>query len=498
MNNSFILSIDQGTSSTKSILFDEAGQVVFKASEPLRTYYIGNEVEQSPDEIYQNVLKSVSDCIAGFIALGGNPENIKTVGISNQRETFVLWNKQGKPLYNAIVWQCKRSVDICTKLKQEGLSDFIKTKTGLIIDPYFSATKVLWLYENNEKIKSAISAGEAYFGTIDTWLLYRLTNGESYYTDYTNASRTMFFNPENISWDKSMLDLFGLSNLNLPEPKPSSYNFGSSNFQGILKNKVSICCMIGDSHSAAFGEGLFSPGMAKATMGTGCSVLMNVGDKMKQSSNGMVSTICWSQKNRIDYALEGIIVSCGSTIEWLKNGLGLFNDHCQIEEMNDAVIDNNGVYIVPAFSGLGAPYWDMNRKASIVGLTFGCNKNHIIRAALESVCYQIKDVISAMEEDSGIKLNELMVDGGITSNGYVVQFLADLLGRPVVRIGITDVSALGAACLAGLEFGIFKDIIQLSYFKRDINTTFPNDDTTLHLAYYEGWRRAVEGITNSD
>ena len=484
----YILSIDQGTSSTKTILFDEDGKVFAKGSEPLKSIFYGEGfVEQNPEEIYQNVLSSVEKCLADFKAKGGKQEDIKACGISNQRETFVLWDKTGMPLYNAVVWQCKRSVEICERLAQSGINEEVSSKTGLIIDPYFSGTKLIWLYKNDEKIRAAIDTGEAYFGTIDTWLLYRLTKGKSYLTDYTNASRTLFFNLSQLQWDKELLNVFGLSKLNLPDTKPSSYRFGESDFAGLLNQNLPITAMIGDSHAAAFGEGCFFPGTAKATLGTGCSILMNIGAEPKASGNGMITTICWSTEGRVDYALEGVIVSCGATIEWIKNELGLFKDSSETEAMANEVDGNNGVYIIPAFSGLGAPYWDMNRKASITGLSFGANKNHIVRAALESIPFQIKDVIAAMEEDTGIDLQELMVNGGITRNQFVMQFLADLLEKKVVNMGMPDVSALGAAYLAGLTTGIFKNIEHLTTLNNNKSFNSPAVDTVEVKKAHQGW-----------
>lgn len=490
----YVLAIDQGTSSTKTIVFDEQGQAVFKATEPLKTYYIeGNWVEQIPDDIFNNVLQSVDKCIKGFKELKGNIRNIKACGISNQRETMIIWDKTGKPLHNAIVWQCKRSVQICERLKSEGLEGFIKEKTGLIIDPYFSGTKVMWLYENNEKVKKTIDAGEAFFGTVDTWLLYKLTKGKCYMTDKTNASRTLFFNLEKQEWDLDILQKLQLSKLNLPEIKSSDYHYGTTDFNGITEFQVDIKALIGDSHAAAFGEGLYKPGTAKATLGTGCSVLMNIGGKMKPSKNGMVSTVCWSMENRTDYALEGIIVSCGATIEWLKKEIGLFAENSEIDKMNAVLKNNNGVYLIPAFSGLGAPHWQMERKASIIGLTFDCNKNHIVRAALESIAYQIKDVITAMEHDSDIKLIELQVDGGITSNSFVLQFLSDLLNKRVVNIGIADVSALGAALLAGLKADVYSNLDHLSSLQANKKVFTPGKNHQDYEKYYAEWQNALKG-----
>ncbi len=491
MQPSYILSIDQGTSSTKTLIFDEAGKVRARASKPLTSYYAeGGFVEQHPEEIYHSVLQSVEQCLHEFNAKGEPIAAIKVCGISNQRETFVVWDEHGVPLYNAVVWQCKRSIAVCERLAKEGLQKVIKTKTGLIIDPYFSATKLIWLYENVEKVRQAINYGKAYFGTIDTWLLYKLTNGQSYFTDHTNASRTLFFNLQTLQWDAELLSLFRLTHLNLPEPKPSSSFFGESTFNGLFHHPVKITGMIGDSHAAAFGEGCITPGRAKATLGTGCSIMMNIGSAIKASERGMVTTICWSTENRVDYALEGVIVTCGATIEWLKNELGLLVESKDSERMAKAVPNNGGVYFVPAFSGLGAPHWQMNRKASISGLTFDSTKNHIVRAALESIPYQIKDVIVAMEEDTGISLAELMVNGGMTSNRFVLQLLADLLGKPVVNQGMPDVSALGAAYLAGLQAGIYKNLDQLSQLHTEKKIAEPSGDQQVK-AWYTAWQQII-------
>lgn len=302
----------------------------------------------------------------------------------------------------------------------------------------------------------------------------------------------MFFNLVTLTWDTELLAIFKLSNLNLPECKPSSHYYGDTDFNGLLPMPVAISAMIGDSHAAAFGEGCFNPGAAKATLGTGCSVIMNIGDEVKQTGNGMISTICWSTADKVKYALEGVIVTCGATIEWIKNELGLFTDSKQTEAMATSVADNNGVYVIPAFSGLGAPYWDMERKASINGLTFGTNKNHIVRAALESIPYQIKDVIAAMEADTGIELAQLMADGGITANRFVMQFLADLLGKDVVNIGITDVSALGAAYMAGLQCGIFNSLEELKQLNTNKRTYMPTAGNSIQQDY-EGWKQLISG-----
>lgn len=496
MGDKYILAVDQGTSGTKTVIFDSAGRIVSKATSELKSYYpqVGF-VEQDPDEIHRSVLDSVRLCLEEFTKDDSRRrEDITCCGISNQRETFVLWDQNGNPISNAIVWQCKRSVEICERLKDAGLEDEVRGRTGLIIDPYFSGTKLIWLYENDKKIKDSIDSGKAYFGTVDTWLLFKLTGGKNYYTDYTNASRTLLFNIDELQWDSVLLKEFKLANLKLPEVKPSSFLYGQSNFERIFPKEIKISAMIGDSHAAAFGEGCFNAGEAKATMGTGCSILLNTGGKRVKSKKGMVTTICWSTNERTDYALEGVIVSCGATVKWLKEQLGLILSSQETEAMALAVEDNKGVCVIPAFSGLGTPYWRMDLKAAIVGLTFDCDKNHIVRAALESMAFQIKDVISAMEEDSDIILKELKVDGGITANRFVMQFLTDLLKTNVVNIGIEEVSALGAAYLAGLQHGIFHDIDQLKNLSVGKKRFSPNRDSRKVRTSYEGWKDAVQQL----
>ena len=489
----YILAIDQGTSSTKSLIFDEAGQAIAKGSEQLQTCYFDNGfVEQDAEGIFQNVLTSVKKCLAQFEASGCNINEIVSIGISNQRETFVLWDKNGRPLHNAVVWQCKRSVSVCEELKQKGLAKIINQKTGLVIDPYFSATKIIWLFQHDEVIREAIKNGNAFFGTIDTWLLYKLTNGAEYTTDYTNASRTLLFNLNNLQWDDELIGEFNLNGINLPTIKSSSAAFGTTDCNGLFNRQVPINALIGDSHAAAFGEGCFEKGTAKATMGTGCSILMNIGDKPVQSNNGMVTTICWSTADRIDYALEGVIVSCGATIEWLKNELNLFSSSNETAAMANEVADNGGVYLVPAFSGLGSPHWDMDPRASLTGISFGTTKNHLVRAALESIPYQVKDVIVAMEKDAGLSLKALMVDGAITSNEFVIQFLTDLLQKEVVTIGMPDVSALGAAYLAGLHAGVYDSIKQLQQLNTEKKIHQPQSETSVVDRGYEGWKETIK------
>jgi glycerol kinase len=489
---SYILSIDQGTSGTKALVFDADGQAIARGTVPLQNSYFGDGfVEQDPGAIYNNVIAAVENCLNDLEMKGHSKEKIAAIGISNQRETFVLWDELGQPLHPAIVWQCKRSVKICEALTQGGLGHMVADKTGLVIDPYFSATKLIWLLENNPSVKEAVAGGNAFFGTIDTWLLYKLTDGKSYATDHTNASRTLFFNIHDLTWDAELLEAFGLNNLQLPEVKSSSAHFGATTINDLLPVPIPVTGLIGDSHAAAFGEGCFDAGTAKATLGTGSSIIMNIGNKPVSSKNGMVTTICWSIPGRVDYALEGVIVTCGGTIEWLKNELGLFDDVKATTGMAQSVSDNGGVYLVPAFSGLGSPHWEMNRKASITGMTFGTNKNHIVRAALESIPYQIKDVIAAMEKDTGIQLKQLMTNGGLTANEFVMQLLTDVLAKPVSRSSMPDVSALGAAYMAGLQQGIFSNIDTLKNLESNKVVIKQSGQPGNVVEWYQGWLKAI-------
>lgn len=494
---SFLLSIDQCTSGTKALIVDGAGQAIAKGATALQSAYFGaGFVEQDPEAIYQNVLLAVEHCLQDFASSGFNQREITAIGISNQRETFVIWDEQGQAMHPAVVWQCKRSVEICDHLKKNGWSDTVYAKTGLVIDPYFSATKLIWLAQNNPDIKEAIQAGRAFFGTIDSWLLYRLTGGVRYATDHTNASRTLFFNIHTLSWDLELIEAFGLQGLQLPSVQSASGYFGDTTVGDLLKHSVPIMALIGDSHAAAFGEGCFDPGTAKATLGTGSSILMNIGDRPVTSRNGMVTTICWSIPGRVDYALEGVIVTCGATIEWLKNEMGFFKDIQATAGMAFSVPDNGGVYLVPAFSGLGSPHWQMERKASITGMTFATTKNHIVRAALESIPYQIKDVIAAMEKDTALSLKQLMTNGGLSSNAFVMPMLSDLLHKPVSRSRMADVSALGAAYMAGLASGLYADIDALRRLKVDKEMLLPAADVQNVQACYQEWLRVVNQNDN--
>jgi glycerol kinase len=489
----YVLAIDQGTSSTKSIIFDEAGMAISKGHTDLETRYFENGfVEQNAEEIFQNVKEAVEKCLHQFVEKGNELSEIISCGISNQRETFILWDSTGNAISSAIVWACKRSVDICNRLITLGQNTIVKNKTGLIIDPYFSATKLLWLIENDANLKMKLDKGEVYFGTVDCWLLWKLTNGKIYKTDYTNAHRTLLFNINTLQWDKELLELWGLQNLNLPDVCPSSYLFGEVDLElgWTKKTKLPITSLIGDSHAAAFGEGCFEKSMAKVTMGTGSSIMLNIGDSPVVSNHGMLTTICWSIEGRIDYALEGAIVACGSTIEWLKNEMHLFDTSNETDAMANAVEDNAGVYLIPAFSGLGAPHWQMARKASIEGLTFGTTINHIVRAALESIPFQIKDVIDAMSHDIQSPLKSLSINGGIANNQFVVKFLADLLGVILNKQENADVSALGAAYLSGLKSRVYNNLAQLSSLNQQRTMKYKPSGRDLTI-YHEGWKEKI-------
>ncbi|WP_084299535.1 FGGY family carbohydrate kinase [Dyadobacter tibetensis] len=498
----YILAIDQGTSSTKTLVFDREGKAVAKGHVDLQTnYYDNGFVEQDPEGIYKNVLDSLTFCIQTYILNGFELSQIKSCGISNQRETFLLWDQSGLALSPAIVWACKRSVSICQDLVNRGQDEWISQKTGLKIDPYFSATKLLWLIYNDPELKKKVQRGEVYFGTVDCWLLYKLTGGKVYKTDHTNAHRTLLFNIKTLDWDKEILAEWGLENLHLPEVCASSASYGNFQLDLILDLGIGpqsvllslpVTALIGDSHAASFGEGCFEQGTAKVTLGTGSSIMMNTGREPIFSGNGMLTTICFSSAHGVSYALEGAIVACGSTIEWLRNELSLFDDLSETSRMASEIPDNAGVYLIPAFSGLGAPHWQMDRRASLEGMTFGTTKNHIVRAALESIPYQIKDVIGAMRQDMGADLHSISVNGGLTKNDFVIRFLVDLLGIPLNKQENPDVSALGAAYLAGLESGIFPSLNTIQKLVAgNSGQIIPNSSNEMVVKGYQGWLEKI-------
>ncbi len=454
-----ILAIDQGTSGTKAVLFSLDGRQMAKGSVELTSYYpFPGYMEQDPLAIYKNACDSVKLCLTNPL---GITLDIVGIGISNQRETFILWDRQGQPITPAIVWQDKRSTSTCADLISQGLQQEVAQLTGLTIDPYFSGTKFLHLISHDHALMQRVDLGDVLFGTIDTWLLYKLTNGAVHATDTTNASRTLFFNIHTQTWDDRLLEIFHAKNLCLPDIHHSPDLYGFTDVGGLLASPVPIRALIGDSHASSFGLGCFSKGSAKATLGTGTSILLNVGPNQVSSRSGLMSTIC-HDSGVPHFGLEGIIVSCGSTLSWLRDSLGLLADSSESEAMAVSVPDNGGVYLVPAFAGLGAPYWRMDAKGCIAGLTFESRKEHVVRAALESIAYQIKDVVDTLESDSGYPLTELMLDGGISRNKFVMQLIADLTGIQVITRGITDVSALGAALMAGLQANFYADLNEIS------------------------------------
>ncbi|MGL4569099.1 MAG: glycerol kinase GlpK, partial [Fusobacteriaceae bacterium] len=437
---------------------------------------------------------SQSGVMAEVIAQSGiSTHDVIGIGITNQRETTIVWDKNtGKPVYNAIVWQCRRTADICDRLKAKNLQDYVRENTGLVIDAYFSGTKIKWILNNVEGAREKAEAGDLLFGTVDTWLIWKLTNGKVHATDYTNASRTMIYNIKDLKWDEKMLEELNIPKSMLPEVKDSSGTFGYVNLGGKGGHRVPIAGVAGDQQAALFGQACFKKGEAKNTYGTGCFMLMNTGEKMISSKNGLLTTIAIGVDGKVEYALEGSIFVAGAAVQWLRDEMKLINDSKESEYFAAQVKDNGGVYFVPAFVGLGTPYWDMYARGTIVGLTRGSNRNHIIRATLESIAYQTKDVLSAMEEDSGIKLAALKVDGGASANNFLMQFQADIIGTEVMRPAIVETTALGAAYLAGLAVGFWenKEEIRESWsLNREFISTMSQDEQKIK---HGGWKKAVK------
>ena len=490
MRNKYILSLDQGTTSSRAILFNHGGRIISVAQKEISQIYPrAGWVEHDAMEIWGTQIGVAREVIE---TVGIRPEAIAAVGITNQRETTVVWDKNtGKPICNAIVWQCKRTADMCLKLKDKGLEPYIKNNTGLVIDSYFSATKIKWILENIEGARQKAEAGELLFGNIDTWIIWNLTRGKVHVTDYSNASRTMLFNIKELKWDDKLLREFDIPNSMLPEVKPSSMIYGYTTervFGGAL---IPIAGAAGDQQAALFGQACYEPGMAKNTYGTGCFMLMNTGSEMILSKHGLLTTIAWNVDNKLEYALEGSIFMGGATIQWLRDELKLIDDAADSEYYATKVKDNNGVFLVPAFVGMGAPYWDMYARGTITGLTRGANRYHIIRAALESIAYQTRDVLEAMQQDSNIELKELKVDGGAVKNNFLMQFQADILGVPVTRPEVTETTALGAALLAGLAVGFWKSKKELSDMWRIDRTFAPEMHEHSRDKLYRNWQKAV-------
>ncbi len=485
----YILSLDQGTTSSRAIVFNHSGEIVAIAQKEFTQIYPNaGWVEHDPLEIWSTQLSVATEAIAKS---GLTAQNIHSIGITNQRETTVVWDREtGQPIYNAIVWQDRRTSDYCDEIKKQGLAKKIQDKTGLIIDSYFSATKVKWILENVAGAKEKAKAGKLAFGTIDSWLIWNLTARKTHVTDVSNASRTMMYNIHNLTWDEELLALFEIPKSMLPEVKSSSevYAVTAGN---ILAARIPIAGIAGDQQSALFGQMCTEVGMVKNTYGTGCFMLMNIGKTPKISVNNLLTTIAWQINNEVIYALEGSIFIGGAVVQWLRDELGMISKSADVETLANKVADTQGVYIVPAFAGLGAPHWDQHARGTITGLTRGTNKSHIARAALESIAYQTMDVLKAMEVDSGLNIAELRVDGGATANNLLMQFQADLLNCKVIRPDITEVTAIGAAYLAGLATGYWKSIEEIrSQWK--INKTFIATEGIDNKEKIKGWNRAVK------
>ncbi len=489
----YILSLDQGTTSSRAIVFNSEGNPVSVAQKEFKQIFPQpGWVEHDPSEIWSSQVSVAAEAISKYKL---NSNDIEAIGITNQRETTIVWDrKTGEPIYNAIVWQDRRTSDYCDELKAQGLEKMIREKTGLVIDSYFVATKVKWILDNVEGAREKAEAGELALGTVDSWLVWNLTDGVSHITDVTNASRTLLYNINNLSWDEELLDLFEIPKGMLPEVCDSSGDLAITS-GNIFSKKIPITGIAGDQHAALFGQMCTQKGMVKNTYGTGCFMLMNIGDKPIISENKLVTTVAWKIGDQVQYALEGSIFIAGAVVQWLRDGLGIISASHEIEELAARVTDNNGVYVVPAFAGLGAPHWNQHARGTIVGLTRGSNSNHIARAALESIAYQTCDVVKAMEADSGIKVKELRVDGGATNNDLLMQIQSDLLNTEILKPKNTEVTALGAAYLAGLGTGFWKDIDELNSLWKETKSYSPNNETPVK-DMISGWQRALKATNN--
>lgn len=488
--NKYIMALDQGTTSSRCILYDKNGEIVSVAQKEFTQIYPNpGWVEHDAMEIWSTQVGVAQEAM---YKINASYRNIEAIGITNQRETTVVWDRNtGEPICNAIVWQCRRTANYCDELKEKGLAEAFRQKTGLPIDAYFSATKIRWILENVEGARKRAEAGELLFGTIETWLIWKLTMGRVHITDYSNASRTMLFNINSLEWDQEILDQLSIPRSMLPEAKPSSEIYGMTD-STIFGGEIPIAGAAGDQQAALFGQTCFSEGEAKNTYGTGCFLLMNTGEKPVISSHGLISTIAWGLNQTVTYALEGSVFVAGAAIQWLRDELKLIDDSSDSEWMARKVKNTNGVYLVPAFVGLGAPYWDPYARGTIVGLTRGANKFHIIRATLESLAYQANDVLSAMEEDSGIKLTSLKVDGGACANNFLMQFQSDIINVPVKRPVSVETTALGAAYLAGLATGYWKNKEDVLDNWRIDRVFEPDMSHSVREDLLNGWKKAVQ------
>ncbi|MFD4493166.1 MULTISPECIES: glycerol kinase GlpK [Lysinibacillus] len=486
----YILALDQGTTSSRAILFDEAGKIVHTAQQEFQQHFPqAGWVEHHAEEIWSSILS----CIATVLSEKGVSSNqIAGIGITNQRETTVVWDKHtGKPVYNAIVWQSRQTNEICEQLKESGYNDLFRDKTGLLIDAYFSGTKVKWILDHVEGAREKAEAGELLFGTIDTWLIWKLSGGKVHVTDYSNASRTLMYNIHDLKWDEELLEILTVPASMLPEVRPSSEVYGYTEEALFFGSAVPIAGAAGDQQAALFGQACFEEGMVKNTYGTGCFMLMNTGEKAVKSDNGLLTTLAWGLDGKVTYALEGSIFVAGSAIQWLRDGLRMFRHASESEQYATRVESTDGVYVVPAFVGLGTPYWDSDVRGAIFGLTRGTAKEHFVRATLESLAYQTKDVLAAMEADANIPLAKLRVDGGAVANDFLMQFQADLLDVPVDRPIINETTALGAAYLAGLAVGYWHSTEEISKYWNLERQFTPNMSNDHRDKIYGGWKKAV-------
>ena len=493
----YIVAFDQGTTSSRTLVLDHDANIVSVAQrEFTQIYPRPGWVEHDAREIWATQSSTLTEAWA---KAGISSDEIAAIGITNQRETTVVWEKAtGKPVYNAIVWQCRRTTDICARLKKEGLEDYIRENTGLVIDPYFSGTKIAWILENVEGARQKADNGELLFGTIDTWLIWNMTQGRVHVTEYTNASRTMLFNIHKLDWDETMLKALNIPRSMLPEVKASSEIYGQTNIGGRGGTRIPIAGAAGDQQAALFGHICVEEGQAKNTYGTGCFMLMNTGKKAVKSTHGLVTTLCCDAKGKPAYALEGSIFVAGAAIQWLRDELKFFTDSEDSEYFAEKVGTSNGVYVVPAFTGLGAPYWDPFARGAILGLTRGVNRNHITRATLESIAYQTKDVLTAMLADAQTDLKTLRVDGGAVANNFLMQFQSDILQKPVERPQILEVTAYGSAYLAGLAVGYWSSLDELRKVATVERVFKPSKDVAKQEKRYAGWRKAVERACSWD
>ncbi|MFD3447262.1 glycerol kinase GlpK [Microbacteriaceae bacterium 4G12] len=487
----FILSLDQGTTSSRAMLFNKQGNIVHVAQKEFTQHFPKpGWVEHNPHEIWGSILSVIASCLSEASV---KAEQIAGIGITNQRETTVVWDKTtGKPVYNAIVWQSRQTAEICEELKAQGYEQMVREKTGLLIDAYFSGTKVKWILDNVEGAREKAERGELLFGTIDTWLTWKLSGRKVHVTDYSNASRTLMYNIHELKWDEELLDMLTIPASMLPEVRPSSEVYGHTVDYHFFGQNVPIAGIAGDQQAALFGQACFTEGMAKNTYGTGCFMLMNTGEQAVTSKHGLLTTIAWGANGKVEYALEGSIFVAGSAIQWLRDGLRMIKDAKDSELYASRVDSTDGVYVVPAFVGLGTPYWDSDVRGGVFGLTRGTTKEHFIRATLESLAYQTKDVLCAMEADSGIELKTLRVDGGAVKNNFLMQFQGDILNVPVERPVVNETTALGAAYLAGLAVGYWQDQQEIATQWHMDQNFEPQMEEAQREELYTGWKKAIE------